>query len=110
MFKMGHVVLGLYCVVLQKNDEICKRVGLCSSTLTAQQNRVSQDACDLCKLVANFLKHYVDSNSTEDEIKAALEQLCSILPSNFSSQVSMQHFVVIYNNNLFLISVYYSGQ
>ena len=99
MFKMGHVVLGLYCVVLQKNDEICKRVGLCSSTpLTAQQNRVSQDACDLCKLVASFLKPYVDSNATENEAKQALEQLCSILPSTISSTVSMQDFVVVHNN------------
>ncbi len=45
------------------------------------------DACSLCKTVTGFLKSFVDSNSSEPEIKTALEDFCKLFPTNISKEV-----------------------
>ena len=78
-------------------------------------------SCDLCKLATNFLKQYVDSNTTEvrepaqtctfckcvcvcvavqNEVKSALEKVCSLLPGSLSSECSSlvdQYFNMIWD-------------
>ena len=65
----------------QDNDLICSQIGLCNSTVAqikqhplVAATRVAkpkstampkQSLCDLCKLAVQFIKPYVDSNSTE---------------------------------------------
>lgn len=76
------------------NDLICKQIGVCNSTLSTLKLPVSkpkpslpkQTSCDVCKLAVTFLQQYVDSNSTENEVKQALENLCGILPSGFKDE------------------------
>lgn len=71
------------------SGEICKQIGLCNSTLSKplkMKVTVEADACDICKLVVNYIKPYVDSNSTEEEVKMALETVCSLLPSPYKDE------------------------
>lgn len=59
--------------MFQDNDLICKQIGVCNSTLSLLKVPVpkpklslpKQTGCDVCELIVNFLKSYVDSNSTE---------------------------------------------
>ena len=57
--------------------------------------KVKQNLCDICKLVVSFIKPYVDNNSTEEEVKQAVDQLCSILPSAISSEVSFEFDLIL---------------
>ena len=57
--------------------------------------RVKQSLCDICELVVNFIKPYVDNNSTEEEVKQAVDQLCSILPSAISSEVCFEFDLIL---------------
>ena len=57
-------------------------------TFTPQRVKApSASLCDLCKLATNFLKHYVDSSSTEAEVEKAVEGLCNILPGSAKTDV-----------------------
>ncbi|XP_046845570.1 prosaposin-like [Xenia sp. Carnegie-2017] len=42
--------------------------------------------CILCELVMRELDGLLEDNATESEIKAALDKVCSLLPSSFSSE------------------------
>jgi saposin len=81
------------------SGDVCKQIGLCPNATMAISKRevkknslilkskiVKQDLCTTCKLVVTFAKPFVDSNSTEQEVKAAVEQFCGILPASYKSQ------------------------
>jgi saposin len=83
------------------NDEICIQLGLCPSAKVPATPRTEPkaDLCDICKLVVTFLKPFVDSSSTENEVEDALNQLCELLPESFSdkcSQVLKEYFPMIW--------------
>ncbi len=54
---------------------------------------VEAGVCDLCKLVSSFIKPYVDANSTQEEVKEALDALCGVLPDSLKSEVHSVSFV-----------------
>ena len=80
---------------LQDGGTICTQIGLCGSTRTSYtrtsrlnalppkldlaKTPVSADACDVCKAVVGYIKPFVDSQATEDEIKQAVEQVCVLI-------------------------------
>ena len=84
------------CTFVQDTNAICQQLSLCNSTKTAKlpitpvlvKSPVAADGCDICKLVVSYVKPFVDSKSTKDEVQAALEQFCKILPANASEEVS----------------------
>lgn len=84
------------CTFVQDTNAICTQLSLCNSTKTAKlpitpvlvKSPVAADGCDICKLVVSYVKPFVDSKSTKDEVQAALEQFCKILPANASEEVS----------------------
>ena len=47
--------------------------------------------------MTGYLKTFVDNNSSEAEIKAAIEALCNLLPGTLKDEVSMQ------NSRLFIV-------
>ena len=79
----------------QDGGTICTQIGLCgttktSYTLTSRHNSlppkldlaktpVSADVCDVCKAVVGYIKPFVDSQATEDEIKQAVEEVCVLI-------------------------------
>lgn len=44
------------------------------------------DACSICRWVANIIEGFVAENKTEEEITAAIAQLCSLAPSSFKAE------------------------
>ena len=91
----------ILCSLLQDSGLVCKQLGLCNSTrsmktvVLVQQNHVSDDGlCDMCKMVSTYLKTFVDSSSSESEVKDALDKMCSLLPSSVKDDVSLITFLL----------------
>ena len=89
----------ILCSLLQDSGEICTMLGLCNSTrsmktvVLVQQNHVSDDSlCVACKLVSNYLKNFVDSSSSESEVKEAVDELCNLLSGSAKNDVSLITF------------------
>ena len=49
--------------------------------------------CEFCEYAITFLDNQLKKDRTEEQIKAALEKLCSYLPSSVSGQVSVVLFI-----------------
>ncbi|XP_078493268.1 uncharacterized protein LOC100176110 isoform X7 [Ciona intestinalis] len=68
-----------------ESGAICSMLLLCSPQ--ANYNKVSSSAsCEVCKLIATGLDQLLTSNSTEQEIIAAVEKVCSILPATYKTE------------------------
>ncbi|XP_078493273.1 uncharacterized protein LOC100176110 isoform X12 [Ciona intestinalis] len=68
-----------------ESGAICSMLLLCSPQ--ANYNKVSDSTtCDLCELVAGELDSLLTENSTESEIIAAVEKVCTVLPSNLQTE------------------------
>ncbi|XP_064387396.1 uncharacterized protein LOC135335773 isoform X4 [Halichondria panicea] len=69
---------------------VCDMIKMCAPSKTVQLAAAKPenvgDACSLCKTVTGFLKSFVDSNSSEPEIKTALEDFCKLFPTNISKE------------------------
>ena len=50
------------------------------------------DSCEICKTIVTLLDVFVDKNSTETEVKDALEKVCGLIKS---SEVSRLEWVVM---------------
>ena len=46
--------------------------------------------CVICELVMKELESMLDSNTTATEIQAALDKVCSLLPSSITKDVSIR--------------------
>ena len=55
---------------------------------SASLQEASGPLCILCELVMKELESMLDSNTTEAQIKAALDKVCSLLPKTISEDVS----------------------
>ena len=44
--------------------------------------------CEVCKYAMSYLDSMLVQNSTEEEVKQALDSLCAKLPSSMSGEVS----------------------
>ncbi|XP_053383474.1 uncharacterized protein LOC123564714 [Mercenaria mercenaria] len=80
-------------------EQVCTAIGLCSSRQQTQWGTFvkilpeknkdqlkSSPECALCEFVMTELKTLLKENSTEAEIKAALEKVCSLLPETITDQ------------------------
>jgi saposin len=68
-----------------------KAVLLLAALLFAQAfAEVQQGNCAVCEMVVQVAENYVLNNATESEIQAAVDQLCSDLPSPYSSMCKQQ--------------------
>ena len=45
--------------------------------------------CEVCKYAMSYLDSMLVKNSTEEDVKKALDSLCAKLPSSMSSEVSI---------------------
>ena len=75
--------------------KICAELGLCmeefltmiedNAEILDGENLDSQ-ACEFCKLAIREIDSMLEDKNNEAEVKAALEQLCGYLPSNYADQ------------------------
>nr|XP_026692825.1 uncharacterized protein LOC100176110 isoform X2 [Ciona intestinalis] len=80
--QYGVVIIQLLAQELDPS-KICAELGLCVS----YKSQVSDSTtCELCELVAGELDSLLTENSTESEIIAAVEKVCTILPSNLQTE------------------------
>ena len=88
-------------------DKVCKLIGMCSASTNANMKAFAQlvitqlpsqevavkakdqNLCQVCTLAMTILQQYLNSNSTDAQIKQALENLCSQLPSQYSSMCTV---------------------
>jgi len=63
-------------------DEICRAIDLCREVRPPPKGT----GCVLCEYVISTLDNMIEDKSNVEEIKAALESLCSYLPSSISKE------------------------
>jgi saposin len=64
-------------------DQVCINLGLCPTPEPVEAippPKTDGIECSLCKLVIDQVKSKLSDHATQDEIKAALEQVCDLLP------------------------------
>ncbi|XP_049272589.1 uncharacterized protein LOC119398702 isoform X7 [Rhipicephalus sanguineus] len=71
-------------------EQICQQLGFCAATIKSTPvippKKVSDDTCDLCMVVAKFVYDKVKDERTEEKVKEALDQVCSLLPSSLEQK------------------------
>lgn len=72
---------------------ICKELGLCTTT-----KALATTECSVCQYAMGYLDSILSEKSTEDEIKKAVESLCSYLPQYISNEC--QQLVEQYSNTI----------
>ncbi|BFZ17741.1 hypothetical protein BsWGS_20780 [Bradybaena similaris] len=89
-------------------DQICAYLKLCSSQVkgklhiaTNLRSLSSGPECALCEYVMKYLASLLAQNATEQQIEAALDQVCNLLPSSLKSQCDA--FVSGYTPQLLLL-------
>merc|ERR1712136_631372 len=76
-------------------SERCQELRLCPATV--QEDREVQKekeieavegkiVCELCSVVTHELDQLIEEDSTQDEIEAALDKVCSLLPADYVGQ------------------------
>ena len=58
--------------------------------------------CEVCKYAMSYLDSMLVQNSTEEDVKKALDSLCEKLPASISGEVFPKHFsnrgfITVYN-------------
>ncbi|GIY80981.1 hypothetical protein CDAR_71052 [Caerostris darwini] len=79
-------------------DLVCAELNLCPAQmkLEAPKSSVNDAECELCKEVVGKVEDMVKDQKTVEEIKAALDKVCSYLPSSFTSKC--ENFVNTYTD------------
>ncbi|XP_042907412.1 uncharacterized protein [Parasteatoda tepidariorum] len=68
-------------------DSVCGILKICPESLVKRvMNPIKDVECELCKEVVSKVEDMVKDKKTEDEIKAALDKVCSYLPSSIASR------------------------
>ncbi|GFW97437.1 hypothetical protein TNCV_4991141 [Trichonephila clavipes] len=91
----------LVTLIIQELDpsDICAKLNLCVSVVEVEKPKDIKDLeCDLCKELVTKLEDMIKDKSTEEEIKTALDKVCSYLPSSMSNKC--QNFVNQYTDLL----------
>ena len=57
--------------------------------------------CSLCKYIVGYVEHIIENNKTEAAVEAALEKVCTILPSDLKTKC--ENFVETYGSALFAL-------
>nr|CAB3260858.1 uncharacterized protein LOC100176110 [Phallusia mammillata] len=80
--QYGSTIIELL-VNLEPPEKLCALLGLCTGVKVAAK---SDEFCVICQLVMGELDKLLNENSTENEIVAALEKVCSILPGELKEE------------------------
>nr|WBW70109.1 venom protein [Lampona murina] len=68
-------------------DMVCAELKICTSSVKKEKPKKFNDLeCDLCKEVVGKVEKLVKDKKTEEEIKSALEKVCSYLPSTYADK------------------------
>ncbi|XP_077973904.1 uncharacterized protein LOC120347581 isoform X1 [Styela clava] len=67
-----------------KPDMICVQLDLCQSTkeILKVESITSSAECEVCTLIATELDKVLSEESTQEEIEAALKEVCNVLPDS----------------------------
>jgi saposin len=103
--------LPLFYDIVKKQLDVgaaCQDLGFCTNSTTGENpfspavshssvtpggvEKESPVLCEVCELVADFLKIYLQTNSSEEKLEAAVERLCNDLPSNKTCLVFVDEY------------------
>ncbi|XP_067131550.1 uncharacterized protein Sap-r isoform X2 [Centruroides vittatus] len=84
-------------------DEICAKLGLCPKNESLQNVENTNIECTLCKDIMEALETKLKDKSTEDEIRAALDTVCSLLPGTYAKKC--QEFIDKYTETIVTLLV-----
>ncbi|XP_054708143.1 uncharacterized protein LOC129217826 isoform X2 [Uloborus diversus] len=82
-------------------DTVCAILNICPASLLSVQKapaKVNDLECDLCKEVVQKVEDMIKDKKTEDEIKNALDKVCSYLPKSIADKC--ENFVNTYTDLL----------
>ena len=80
-------------------DTVCSILKICKASVKLEKPKRFNDLeCDLCKEVVGKVEDMIKDKKTEEEIKSALETVCSYLPSSLSAKCKT--FVDTYTETL----------
>jgi len=69
-------------------EKVCQLIGVCPSAapvaVVPKQKVGDAQACQICTLAMTILQQYINQNSTDIQIRTALENACQKLPSQYS--------------------------
>jgi len=75
------------------NDEnpgvVCAQLNFCAAdkeVAAALLKSPKQSTCSVCELVATFVENYLEKGGTINNLEAAVDKVCSVLPSPFDDQ------------------------
>jgi len=62
-------------------EVVCQNIGFCSSKVVVQAN---DNTCVFCEFGVDQIEQYLQQNATAQQIVAALSNLCTLVPSEFT--------------------------
>jgi saposin len=82
------LLLNLALSQLNNPQAVCKELSICPAKIQVSAAKVKANVveCEACTYVMGYLDSMITKSSTEDEIKQALDSLCSRLPASVSGQ------------------------
>ncbi|GFN91862.1 proactivator polypeptide, partial [Plakobranchus ocellatus] len=91
-----------------KPQQVCTLLGLCTSSLKTPASVKAGPQCILCEFVMTQLDNILAENSTEAQIKAALDKVCNLLPASIKQECD--NFVAQYSAQLIQLLLQYKPQ
>ncbi|XP_038060562.1 uncharacterized protein LOC119731463 isoform X3 [Patiria miniata] len=94
MFVKQYVPEILQLLSTYPTDEICKLLGLCTSSKgpVAQSHPVlvgNAIECEICEYVTGLLDAFLKENRTKADVEHFLDNICDILPSQYKTECDM---------------------
>ena len=60
--------------------------------------------CEICEMAMQYLDSMLSNNSTEEEIKQGLDQLCAYLPESVRGEVRNLFEIYLFKESSFIVS------
>jgi saposin len=64
-------------------SQICASLGLCKKVVMVPPTTNNEIECEVCQFVLGEIEKYIQGNSTEHQITAIVEQVCTFLPKSY---------------------------
>jgi saposin len=64
-------------------SQVCAGIGLCKKNVTIH-NAHNDVTCEVCQFILGEIEKYIQANSTEQQVTAVVEKICTVLPKAYT--------------------------
>jgi len=64
-------------------SQVCASLGLCKKMVMEPPATNNEIECEVCQFILGEIEKYIQGNSTEHQITAIVEQICTVLPKSY---------------------------